>query len=159
MAKGTIKGITTQMGGTTGIGITVQQTGATGSTQQGITSPPGQVVQGTLTDDTSGAQIPFSISFGAELGIVVGAKVEYYTVSAGGQTTANVIKLAHRGEIVSINATNDGGQVLDKATNTQIPFAQTSANATLAQGTKVNFERIVDPNSGNITAVALIVVQ
>lgn len=158
MAKGTIRGITTQMGGTTGIGITVQQTGATGSTQQGITSPPGLVLQGTLQDDATGTQIPFSISFGAELGIIVGAKVDYQTVSAGGQTTANVIKLAHRGEIVSVNATNDGGTLIDRATNMQIPFAQTTANATLSQGTKVNFERIIDPNSGNITAVALIVV-
>ena len=160
MGRATVKVVNTPMGGSTGINITVTSTGATGSTSQGTTTPPGQVVTGTLTDDQSGATINFAQSFGAELGLTVGAKVNYQTVTAGGQVIANVVELVHRGEITTVNSTDDGGMLLDKATKTPMPFAQQYASEMgIAVGSKVNYERIVDPVSGNLTAVALSVVN
>jgi hypothetical protein len=160
MAKGMIKTTSNAGGGTTGVTTTVGATGASGNSSQGITSPPGQAVTGTLQDVATGAIYNFSQSFGAELGIVVGAKVDYQFATIGGQQVANCIRLAHRGEITTINATDDGGTLLDKATGLTIPFAQIGANESgLAQGTKVNFERIIDPTSGQFTAVALLVVN
>jgi hypothetical protein len=160
MARALVKSLGNSGTGTTVIGVTVGSTGATGSTTQGITNPPGQVITGTLQDLQSGATINFSQAFGAEIGITLGAKVEYFTANVGGQTIANVVRLAHHGEIVSINTTDDGGTLLDKASGQTIPFAQVgAAESGLAQGTKVNFERIIDPNSGTITAVALIAVN
>lgn len=159
MGKALIKSTSTSTGGTTGVTTTVASTGATGSTPQGITNPPGQVVSGTLEDVQSGAVINYSQAFGAELGIAVGVKVNYQTVTIGGQTVANVVTLAHRGEVTSINSTNDGGTLTDKATKASIPFAQVGvAESGIVAGTKVNFEKIVNPLTGAVTAVALNVI-
>jgi len=160
MGRALVKSTSNPGGGSTGVSTTVTSTGATGSTTQGITSPPGQVVTGTLEDVQSGATINFSQAFGAELGIEVGSKVQYQTASIGGQTVANVVTLSHRGEIVSVNTTNNGGVVLDKATKSNISFAQTGvAESGITAGTKVNYERIINPNTGLVTAVALIVIN
>lgn len=159
MAKGKITGVNNSTS-TTGITSTVSATGAIGSTVQGITSPAGQVLTGTLLDTQTNTTINFAQSLGAEIGIQVNSKVDYQTVTVNGQVIANVIRLAHRGEIVSINATNDGGILLDKATGAQMPFQQQYANESgLAQGVKVNFERVIDPVTGASTAVALVIVN
>lgn len=148
------------MGGGTGVGVTVSATGATGSTSQGITTPPGQVLTGTIQDIQTNTVINFSQAFGAEIGLQVGSKVNYTTVTCGGQTVANVLKLLHKGEIVTINATDDGGTLLNKASGLTIPFAQSCVAASgILVGSKVNFESIVDPVSGQITAVALEVIN
>jgi len=159
MGKALVKSTSTSTGGTTGVTTTVASTGAAGSTPQGITNPPGQVVTGTLEDVQSGAVINYSQAFGAELGIAVGVKVNYQTVIIGGQTVANVLTLAHRGVIATINTTNDGGTLTEKATGATIPFAQVGVTESgILAGSKVNYERIVNPLTGAVTAVALNVV-
>lgn len=165
MARGTIKtaGPGTSGGGTTSVGITVSATGANGSTTQGITNPPGQVMQGTLQDDQSGTVYPFAQSFGAELGLQVGLKVNYQVCNCNGQTMACSVRLISRGVIASINPATDptgcDGTLTDKATGLAMPFAQQCAAATLSVGTKVNFEKIINPLTGQFTAVALEVAQ
>jgi hypothetical protein len=158
MGKGIVRTVNNPAGGSTGIGITVSSTGATGSSSQPITNPPGQVLSGTITDST-GNPVNFSQSFGAELGIQVNSKVNFTTVTVAGQVIANSVKLVHRGEVLTVNATNDGGTIQDIATGGPIPFAQVYvAESGITQGTKVNYLKIIDPNSGNVTAVALEVV-
>lgn len=164
MARGTIKTTTTGNagGGTTNVSITVSATGATGSTTQGMTTPPGQVMSGTLQDE-GGTVYPFSQSFGAELGLQVGLKVNYQLATCNGQTMANCVRLIGRGVIASIFPATDpsgnDGTLTDKATGQIMNFAQVCAASTLAVGTKVNFERIINPLNGQLTAVALEVAQ
>lgn len=159
MAKGKITGVNNSTS-TTGITSTVSATGATGSTVQGITTPPGEVLTGTLQDIQTGANVNFAQSLGAELGLIVGAKVNYNTVTVGGQVIANSVGLTHRGEIISVNPTNDGGMLLDKATNAPMGFQQQYSNESgLTQGTKVNYQRVIDPVTGAYTAVALVIVN
>jgi hypothetical protein len=157
MGKAIVKTVSTPMGGTTGVTTTVATTGATGNSVQGITTPAGQVVTGTLDDN--GTIINFAQSLGAEIGIQVGSKVNYTTVTVNGQPFANVVSLVHRGEITAVNSTNDGGTLTDKASNLPMPFQQQYASQSgLAVGTKVNFERVVDSSTGAFTAVVLEVV-
>jgi hypothetical protein len=159
MAKGKIKSVSNSQS-STGVNTTVVATGATGSSTQGMTNPPGQVLTGTLIDNQSGNTIPFMQSFGAEMGITVDSKVNYQTATVGGQLVANVLTLTHRGEIATMNTTDDGGTLLDRATGQTISFAQVGASESgLAKGAKVNFERIIDPTSGQFVAVALTVVN
>ena len=156
MARAIIKTVNIPSGGTTGVSTTVSVTGASSSTVQGITNPPGQVVTGTLQDLQSGAIYNFMQPFGAEVGIQVGVKVHYTTVNGGGQVVANSLKLIHRGEIADVNSTDDGGTLIDKATGAIIPFAQVYATESgLSKGAKVNFQRIIDPKTAQITAVSL----
>jgi hypothetical protein len=157
MARGKITNVVNATG-TTGVGITVTSTGATGSSTQGITTPTaGQVLTGTLIDDASNTQVNFAQSLGAELGIQNGSKVDYTTVNTATGPIANVVKLVHRGVITVINPTNDGGTLTDRASNTPMPFQQQYVSESgIAIGSKVNFERVVDPVSGNFTAVALV---
>ena len=156
MGRAVVRSATTPMGSGTGINVTVVATGATGSTSQGTTNPPGQTVVGIIQDLQTNAEYQFTQAFGAELGIAVGVKVEYNTVTVGGVVYANSLRLVHRGEILTINATDDGGTLLNKANGQTIPFAQTYASESgLAQGVKVNFVLIVDPNTGQTTAVSL----
>ena len=159
MARGKITSVNNTQT-STGVSTTVAVTGAQGNSTQGVTTPtPGQVLTGTLVDDASNAQVNFAQSLGAELGIQNGSKVDYATVNTSTGPIANVVKLVNRGVITSINTTNDGGMLTDKATNTPMPFQQQYvAESQLVIGSKVNFERVVDPVSGNFTAVALVIV-
>lgn len=160
MARGKVITSSNPTAGTTTVNTTVTATNATGTTTQGITSPPGQVLTGTLQDLQTNEIINFAQSFGAELGIVVGSKVSYSTVTVNGAVIANIVELSHRGEINSINITDDGGMLLDKASKTIIPFAQQgAAESGIIVGAHVNFDRIIDPTTGNVTAVALTVVN
>ena len=129
MAKGTVKGINTGMqGGTSTVGVTVTQSGGSqvGPTGFGQPSsnPPGQIMIGTI-EDASNPQLSvnFSQAFGAELGLVAGVKVNYNTVTVGGQVIANCVRLLQRGEILTINADDTTGTLKDRALGTTIPFA------------------------------------
>ena len=89
-------------------------------------------------------------------------KVSYEFVTINGKNIANSVKLLERGVIQTINTTNDGGTLLDKATNLVIPFAQTyckeSGFVAPTQGGKgsvVSFERIIDPKTASFIAVCL----
>lgn len=156
MGKGIVKGINTPLGGTTGVTTTVQLTGASGSTSQGVTNPPGQVVTGTLEDIQSSQTYNFIQPFGAEIGLAVGSKVKYDTVTVNGQTVAVSLVLVHRGEVDTVNANNDGGSLIDKSNGQTIPFAQPYCSELgIQKGTKVNFQIVVNPNTGGITAVSL----
>lgn len=158
MGRGKITGVNNSTS-TTGVTTTVSATGSSGTGSQVMTTPAGQVLTGTLVDNQSGATVNFEQSLGAEIGIAVDAKVQYQTVTVGGQVIANVVKLVHRGEIVSVNTTNNGGILLDKASNTNIIFQQQYCNESgIAAGVKVNFERVINSATGAFTAVALEVV-
>jgi hypothetical protein len=96
------------------------------------------------------------------MGIAVGVKVMYNTVNTSGGVVANMVRLLEKGEILTINQDDTTGTLVDKASGSIIPFAMEFATETgltpragQTKGTMVHFETIVDPNSGNITAVAL----
>jgi len=164
MAKGTIKTTGSQQTGITGVGITLTPPGGgppvgSGGFGQGTGTPAGLTLTGTLQDDATGAIVNFIQPFGIELGLAVGCKVVYYTASNG---TANSVRLLHKGEIQTINPTNDGGTLLDKATGNTIDFAMALCQESGlvpagagVKGTRVHFETIFSPYNANPTAVAL----
>lgn len=156
MGRGLVRSIGTSMGGSTGVSTTVSATGATGSTTQGMTNPPGLVVTGTLEDIQSNQTYNFIQPFGAEIGLAVGSKVKYDAVTASGQTVAVSLVLVHRGEVDTVGPNGDAGTLIDKSNGQNIPFVQPyCAELGLQKGTKVNFQIIVNPNTGAITAVSL----
>jgi len=164
MAKGTVKGIPTTTPTPVKTSITVEYDTAknTGATSYEAATPVGSVVKGQITDSQTKLDIDFEQSFGIEIGLANGLEVSYEVVTINGKTIANSVKLLERGEIQTINATNDGGTLLDKATNVVIPFAQTyckeSGFVIPSQGVKgsiVSFERIIDPKTASFIAVCL----
>ncbi|HTB06815.1 MAG TPA: hypothetical protein VK806_07660 [Bacteroidia bacterium] len=169
MAKGIVKGVTAgQQSGSTIVGTTTSTGGGPTvgpvTTSQGSSNPPGQIMTGTIQDSTNAQLIVnFAQAYGAALGLDTNVKVNYVTVTVGGQVIANSVRLLQRGEIMSINDDDTTGTLLDKATGNTIPFAQTYANemgltgptVSGGKGTMVHFETIVDPNTAQLTAVAL----
>lgn len=133
-----------------------------GTTKYDGTTPVGAIVVGQITDSQSGAVIDFQQPFGAEIGLVDGAKVNYNVVTVNGKQVANYVKLLERGVIETINATNDGGTLKDRATKTIIPFNQLycSESGFIApsqgiKGSNVSFERVIDPLTAGYVAVCL----
>ena len=164
MAKGTVKGIPTTTPTPVKTSITVEYDTVknTDTTSYEGTTPVGSVITGQITDSQTGADIDFQQAFGVEIGLANGLKVSYEVVTVNGKTIANSVKLLERGVIQTINSTNDGGTLLDKATNMVIPFAQTyckeSGFVAPSQGVKgsvVSFERIIDPKTASFIAVCL----
>jgi hypothetical protein len=170
MAKGIVKGINTGMqGSTTSVGITTTPSvggGGSSSINQPSSNPPGQIMTGTIEDAANPQlNISFSQAYGAEMGLAANVKVNYVTVTVGGQLIANTVRLLQRGEIMSINADDTTGTLLDRSNGNTIPFAQTYANemglvarSGNIKGSMVHFETIVDPTTGQLTAVALEIV-
>jgi hypothetical protein len=158
MAKGLIKinssTVPTQVTLTTT--VTTTTTSATAGSSYNGTTPIGSIVSGTVTDVSSNQTFPFVQPYGAELGLFDGAKVNYTAVSVNGVMTANNVVLVERGVIQTINQTNDGGTLLDKASNTSLPFAHPYCKESqLVVGSVVTFERVIDPNTAINTATAL----
>jgi hypothetical protein len=119
----------------------------------------GTLMTGTLTDVASKQDFRFEQPLGSEEGIMVGSKVSYNTVTAGGAVVANSVKLLEKGIIQSLNTTDDGGTMLDKGSGATIPFLQNYCNATgLIVGSIVDFETVNDPTLGE-TAVALVLIK
>lgn len=160
MGKGIIK--TTGIPSGTTVQTTVTTVVATGATatsasQYNGTNPAGQVITGTL-DDNSNPVITYNFiqPYGAELGLSVGAKVNFDFVTVNGQPVATTVKLLEKGVIESINATNDGGTLKDRALKTSIPFAQPYCKETLlVVGSIVNYVTVIDPNTAAVVATAL----
>lgn len=165
MAKGIVKGIptTTPTPVKTLIAVEYGTTVNNGEVDYKATTPVGSVISGQITDSQSGEVINFSQTFGAEIGLENGVKVTYDIVTVDGiGKVANCVKLLERGEIQTINATNDGGTLLDKATKAIIPFSQLyckeSGFVIPSQGkpgSTVSFERIIDPLTATYIAVCL----
>lgn len=163
MGKGIVKGIgssTTPV--KTVITVEYDSTKVTDTTSYEGTNPVGSIVTGQITDSQSGADINFAQPFGAEIGLVDGVKVSYNTVTVNGQVMANCVKLLERGVIQTINSTNDGGTLLDRATKQIITFSQLycaeSGFVAAVQGkggSLVSFERVIDPKTAAYIAVCL----
>lgn len=164
MAKGTVKGIptTTPTPVKTVITTEYDTTKNTDTTSYDATTPVGNSVKGQITDSQTGADINFVQSLGMEIGLENGVKVSYNVVTVNGAQIANCVKLLERGVIQTINATNDGGTLLDKATKKVIPFAQEYcaesgfvAPSQGIPGSLVSFERIINPKTASYVAVCL----
>jgi hypothetical protein len=133
-----------------------------------LSLPPAFYSMGTIQDINNPQlpPIPFIQAFGTQLGLGLNLKVNYETITINGITIANGVKLVNRGEIVSLNTNNDGGTLMDRASQAVIPFYQPYANemglvAAVqggANGTMVNFDVVTDTRSGTPVAVALVIV-
>ncbi len=165
MAKGIIKtsGASAPKSVTTTTTVAYDTTIVSNNMNYLASSPVGQVLTGTIQDIADPTlEYNFEQPLGTELGIVVGLKVNYNTVVVNGKTVVNMIRLIEKGMIESINATNDGGVLLDRSTKLSIPFAhmycKESGIVAPVQGGKgsvVSFERVVDPKTAAVTATAL----
>jgi hypothetical protein len=163
MGKGIVKGI----GGTptpvkTIITVEYDQTTVTNDSNYNGTNPVGESLMGKITDSQTGLDVDFVQAFGAELGLVDGVKVTYSVITIAGKPVATSVKLIERGIIETINATNDGGTLMDKATRVSMPFSQLYckelgivAPSPGVRGSTVTFERILDPKTAKFIAVAL----
>jgi|GEM_PF-1747679 hypothetical protein len=183
MGKAIVKSTNQQQNGSSSVSTTLTVSGSSGPVIVGPTTspqpvagsggfgtnpPPTQTVTGVLQDADTGAFINFIQPFGIQLGIAVGVKVNYATVTISGQPIANSLRLLQRGEIMSIDTSGDAnndsvGTLLDKATGNVIPFAMPYCQESGlipavpggAKGTMVHFETVIDPNTALLTAVAL----
>jgi hypothetical protein len=161
MGKGVIK--------TSGIPTSSSPGSAPGA---GGTSPfptnfNGPYIVGTIQDiQNPQLVVNFFQAYGLQMGLNVGEKVNYSTMTVNGQQLAGSVSLVERGEIMSIDSSDDGvGTLLDRATNTVIPFCQVNpvemglvAATPTSKGTRVNFEVVTDAKSGQQIAVALFVI-
>jgi hypothetical protein len=157
MGKGIIKGVG---GSTTPVRtvITTEYDGLnpTTSTDGKSTTPPGGVVKGTITDSQSGASIPFEQPFGMEIGLQDGLKVNYNTVVVNGVTIANCVRFIEKGIVDSVNQTNDGGTIKDKASQSVIPFSQLYVSESgIKVGVPVTYDRVIDPVTAAYVAVCV----
>jgi hypothetical protein len=171
MGKAIVKGILTgQQGGSSGVSTVVTPPGGSALNPVGITQPssvpPGTTMSGVIQDIATQQTYSFTQPFGAELGLVVGAKVNYTTVNISGNNVANSLRLLQRGEILTINADDASGTLLDHANGSTIPWAMVYAAETglvaqvpgASKGTMVHFEIVFSPITGQPTAVSLEIV-
>jgi hypothetical protein len=164
MGKGIVK--TTGIPSGTTVQTTVTTVVATGATatsasQYDGTDPAGQVITGTLDDNSNPAvTYNFMQPYGAELGLAVGVKVNFNFITVNGQPIATTVTLLEKGVIESINATNDGGTLKDRALKTSIPFAQLYCKETLlVVGSVVSYDKVIDPNTAGVVATALVLIK
>src|SRR5579885_752058 len=134
MARGTVRTTNSNQTGNVGVGTTLNQPSGSQvgpiTTKQPAGTPLGVTLTGTLTDNANpqGTPINFIQPFGIELGIVVGVKVLYNTVTVNGQVIANCVRLLQRGEILTINPTDDSGLLLDHSSGSTIPYYMAYCN-------------------------------
>jgi hypothetical protein len=161
MGKGKVIGINTgQQGGTTGISTTVTPPGGGGlggSFTQPSSTPPGTVMIGTIQDAANPQlNVTFTQPFGAELGLVIGAKVNYQTVTINGQLLANSVRLLQRGEVLTLDPDDNGGTLLDKANGVNMQFCMVNTQESgIVVGSKVHFETVISPLTALPVAVAI----
>jgi len=165
MAKGIIKigGNPTGPSVKTSISVTVDTNTATADTMYIGTNPVGDVVKGILNDvNDLKTDIDFVQPYGMELGLIAGMKVNYTPLNVNGRIIATSVHLLEKGVVETINATNDGGTLTDRASGKSIPFVHyfCKESGILApsagnKGSVVSFERIIDPKTATYVATAL----
>ncbi len=127
-------------------------------------SPLGVTVTGTILPDGSTSTYNFTQPYGIELGVVVGAKMDFETMQdpATGATVAIDLRPVEKGIIQTINAPVNGivtGTLQQVSSTNILQFVEVyNPQSGLAQGIKVSFETIVDPNTAQTVAVSLNVV-
>jgi hypothetical protein len=165
MGKGIIK---STMGGTTKpvrltTTVTTDSGSASSDSQFDTMSAPGNLLTGVITDNSTGKDIQFEQFYGAELGLnTVGLKVTFNTIDVNGTIIANAVKPLEKGIVETLNSTNDGGTLKDRATGLRIPFYQAHCKETGlvpstpgAKGSVVTYEKVIDPKTGEIVATCL----
>ncbi|MEO6884295.1 MAG: hypothetical protein ABI199_09760 [Bacteroidia bacterium] len=121
--------------------------------------PSGKLTCVGSIQDESGTVVPFQQDYAVALGLAVGSRVSYETITtpATGKL-ANSLTPLEKGKILTVNTDNQTGTLSDNASGNEIPFDQSYLKESgISVGSIVKYETVDIPAGGGVPAQTIAV--